>query len=88
LTVDTKAAVRAFIVESFLMGRAGELRDDTSLTGRGILDSTSVIELVTFIEKTFAVRVEEDELVPENLDSLDAIAAFVARKGAPAPAKA
>ncbi|MGE5545608.1 MAG: acyl carrier protein [Solirubrobacterales bacterium] len=73
-------AVRAYIVDNMLLGAAEDLDDGTSLLEAGILDSTGAIELVAFIEETFGIRVAEDELVPENLDSVAAIAAFVERK--------
>ena len=75
--------IREFIVEELLFGRGGdELADDASLTDRGVVDSTGVLELVGFLEETFAIEVGDDELVPENLDSIKLIAAFVAGKKA------
>lgn len=45
-----------------------------------MIDSTGVLELVGFLEETFEIRIQDDELVPENLDTIDSIVAFVARK--------
>ena len=84
---EIKATVRAYIVESFLMGGDGAaLRDDASLLEEDVLDSTGVLELVAFLEERYGVAVADEELLPENLDSLDAIAAYVLRKAAGAPA--
>jgi len=80
---DIKAEVRDYILSNFLMGGDREsLRDDESFLERRILDSTGFIELVTYIEQHFGVRIEDDEIAPENLDSLDNIEAFVLRKRA------
>jgi acyl carrier protein len=78
---DTKPLVRAFILDNFLMGgdRSG-LGDQDSLLEARILDSTGFIELVTYLEQAFGVRIEDDEMIPENLDSLNNIDAFLARK--------
>lgn len=78
---DTKALVRKFIVENLFMGaNAMEFSDSDSFLERHIIDSTGFLELVTFIEDTFGFRVEDNEMVPECLDSLDNIQAYVARK--------
>jgi acyl carrier protein len=64
-----------------MLGRASEeLTDDTSLLDKGIIDSTGVLELVGFIEQTFSFTVEDDELVPENLDSVQRLTAYVSKK--------
>ena len=77
---DTKIKIRAFIVENFLFGSANGLNDDTSFLDDGIIDSTGVLELVTFLEESFKIRVEDEELIPENLDSIDNIAGYLERK--------
>jgi acyl carrier protein len=73
--------IRTFLAEIFFLGDdpAG-LRGSQSLIGSGVIDSTGVFELVGFLEEHYAIRIEEDELVPENLDAIDNIVAFVARK--------
>jgi len=79
--VDAKATIRGFVARQFYVP-AGEVPgDDESLLDRGIVDSTGVLEVVMFLEETFGVVVEDDEIVPENLDSVAAMAAYVARKG-------
>jgi acyl carrier protein len=72
--------VRSFVVDNFLFGNANGLEDDTSFLEAGILDSTGVMEVVAFLEQQFGVRVDEDELTPENLDSISSIGAFVSSK--------
>ncbi len=76
-----KTQVRQYVVDNFLMPEDElPLGDDESFMGQQVLDSFGVVELVSFIEKTFRIKVEDAEMVPENLDSIDAIAAFVRRK--------
>ena len=72
-----KDAIRAFIVDTFFVD---EFEDDESVLRAGILDSTGVLELVAHLESTYGLRVADDELVPENLDSLSAVVAYVERK--------
>ena len=78
-----KAQLRRFIEDNFIMGaQAPSLADGDSFLERHVLDSTGFLELVAFLEETFGIKVADDEMVPENLDSLDNIAQFLARKGA------
>jgi len=77
---DIKLKVRGFVVDNFLFGNANGLADDTSFLEAGILDSTGVMEVVAYLEQQFGVRVDDDELTPENLDSIASIGAFVYRK--------
>ncbi|MCK4627472.1 MAG: acyl carrier protein [Sedimentisphaerales bacterium] len=72
--------VKDFVSENFLFGDDGQLTEDTSFLESGIVDSTGVLELVTFLENTFDIRIEDDELVPENLDNLKNIARFLELK--------
>jgi acyl carrier protein len=80
--MDIKNQVRRFIVKHFYVADPGSLSDEVSLLENGIIDSTGVLEVITFIEGTYGVAVEDDEMVPDNLDSIAHIAAFVARKQA------
>ena len=78
---DIRETLRAFIVESFLFGQPDPaMTDDAALVEMGVLNSTGVLELVAFIEETFGMEVDDTELVHENFGSIDAMAAFVARK--------
>ena len=71
--------VREFVVQNFLFGQ-GDLAADASFLETGIIDSTGVLELVGFIESTFAIAVQDHDLVPANLDSLRSVTQFVERK--------
>jgi acyl carrier protein len=74
-------AVRSFIVENFLFGDAGAVPPpEASLLDRGVMDSTGVLELVSFLEERFGLSVADEELVPENLDSIGRITRFVAAR--------
>jgi len=75
--------IRKFIVENFLMGQEDHLKNDDSFLEKGIFDSTGILELVSFIENQYAVTLEPDELIPENLDSLAVLTRFLERKLAP-----
>lgn len=77
---DTKTSIRNYIVENFLFGEADGFADDTSFLDQGILDSTGVLELVSYLEKTYGIEVGDDDLSPENLDSVDFIYAYLKRK--------
>ncbi len=80
-----KEKIRDFITKNFLFGESGSgLADSDSFLDKGIIDSTGMLELVAFLEESFGVRVEDEELVPENLDSVDRLADFIARKKLPA----
>ena len=77
---DTREKVRGFVVENFLFGQAEDLQDTTSFLDNGILDSTGVLELVAFLEETFSVKIDAEETLPDNLDSIDLICAFLTTK--------
>ncbi|MGD9364678.1 MAG: acyl carrier protein [Desulfobacteraceae bacterium] len=77
---DYKKNIRRFIVENFLFGNESGLTDSTSFLEEGIIDSTGVLELVSFLEQTFEVKIEDHELVPENLDSIENVAKFILTK--------
>lgn len=74
--------VRGFILENFLFSNDGKLEDSASLVRNGLIDSTGVLELIAYLEQTFGITVADEEMVPDNLDSVDSILAFVARKKA------
>jgi len=73
-------AVRSFVVTNFLFGDGGSIEEDTSFMEKGIIDSTGMLELIMFLEETYNIKIEDDELVPDNLDSLRNIGAFLSRK--------
>lgn len=78
---DYKARTRQFIEDNFLMG-AGTRRfaDADSFIEHHVIDSTGFLELITHLEEAWGITVEDEEMIPENLDSLDAIAAYLGRK--------
>ena len=78
--MDIKQQVRAFITSNFYVADPSTLADDASLLDQGIIDSTGVLEIIMFLEDTFGFKVEDSEMLPENLDSIENIASFVARK--------
>jgi acyl carrier protein len=78
--MTVKDKVRAFIVESFLFGDGAELRNDDSLLGKGIIDSMRVLTLIAFLEEEFGISVADDEVMPENLNTVDRIVTFVDNK--------
>ncbi|BAU47905.1 acyl carrier protein [Sulfurifustis variabilis] len=78
---DIKQQLRAYLLDNFLMGgSADEIRDDTSFMASHILDSTGFLELIAHLEETYGVKVKDEEMIPENLDSLSSIERFLARK--------
>ena len=82
---DRLRLVREFIVQDFLFGRDDGFASSESFLESGMIDSTGILQLVAFLEQTFGIKVEDAELVPENLDSLDNIGRLLASKlGAPA----
>ncbi|HVU02562.1 MAG TPA: acyl carrier protein [Polyangiaceae bacterium] len=72
--------IREFIVTNFYLPEASTLADGESLVDQGVIDSTGVLEVVDFLEKEFGIAIQDSEMLPENLDSVDRIAAFIARK--------
>ena len=72
--------IREFIVENFLFGDGTAVKENTSFLEQGIIDSTGILELVMFLEETYGIKIEDEELIPENLDSLINIARFLERK--------
>ena len=78
---EIASEVRAFIVSNFLFGQEGDgLAENQSFLESGIIDSTGLLELVSFVEQRFGITVADRELVPENLDSLRNISQFISRK--------
>jgi len=79
---DTFATeIKEFIVSNFLFGQEGDgLADEQSFLESGVIDSTGLLELVSFVEQRYGIAIADRELVPENLDSLRNISQFVARK--------
>ena len=73
--------LRGYIVDTFLFGEGGDkFNDDDSLLEHGVLDSTGVLELVAYLSESFEMKVDDNELVPENFDSINRLSAFVRSK--------
>jgi acyl carrier protein len=78
---DVKVDLRSFVVNTFLFGQDDiSLQDDDSFVQRGIVDSTGVLELIYFVEEKFGIRVADEELIPENLDSIASLSRFIEAK--------
>ena len=72
--------VRNFITENFLFGEEKKVADTDSFLENGIIDSTGVLEVVSFVEDTFNIKVKDEEMIPENLDSISNLVNFIKRK--------
>jgi len=86
MTSNLKQQVRQFILDNFMMGGTADIPDDASFMERHIIDSTGFLELISFVEESFGIQVSDEEMVPENLDSLNNIERYVQQKRAAAPA--
>jgi acyl carrier protein len=78
-TNDIERDVRSFVIQQFLSGNASILRADGSLLG-DVIDSTGVLDLVAYLQDHFGITVEDDEVVPSNLDTINNLVAYVAKK--------
>ena len=79
---DVLNEVVAFIKETFIMGRsAARIDPDESLIESGIMDSTGVLELVEYLEATYGIQIQDEELIPENLETINNIVNFLKTKG-------
>ena len=77
-----KKEIRNFIVETFLFGQGGdELSDDDSLLENEVFDSNGVLEFVLYLEETFDIEISDEELLPDNLDSINRLVEFLKSKG-------
>jgi acyl carrier protein len=79
---EAKQKIREFVVSNFLFGQDSGLTETASFLENGIVDSTGVLELVAFAESEFGVKVDDAELIPENFDSINAVAGYLQRKSA------
>ena len=76
--MSMETLIRNYILENFLFtADNGQLQDGTSFLEEGIVDSTGVLELVMFVEETFGITVKDEEIVPENFDSIERLAGYV-----------
>jgi acyl carrier protein len=79
---DVRKRLREFVAKNFYLADPDSFDDKTSFLDRGIIDSTGVLELVTFVENEYGFSVDDEDMVPANFDSIDALVAFVGRKKA------
>jgi acyl carrier protein len=77
---NMKEKIRTFIVDNFLFGQDDGLNDDSSFLDEGIIDSTGILELVNYLEEEFSVTVDDEELIPENLDSISNVVGYLEKK--------
>ena len=76
-----KGKIKGYILENFLYGGSSDqIADDDSFLEKGSIDSTGILELVGFVEETFAVKVADEDLVPENMDSINRLGEFILSK--------
>lgn len=78
--MDNCEVIKQFVCSNFLFDENRGLHEDTSFLENGLVDSTGIMEMVAFIEKTFDLTVEDEELVPENFDSIRKVSDFIRRK--------
>ena len=79
-TDPIKTRLREFVAKQFYVADPASFDDASSFLDRGIIDSTGVLELVAFVEGEYGLAVADEEIIPANFDSIDALAAFVARR--------
>ncbi len=79
--MSAKEKVRAYILDNYLFtDDDSALNDKDSFLDKGIIDSTGILEVIYFLEDEFEIKVEDDEMVPENLDSVDNLVAYISKK--------
>ncbi len=72
--------IRDFILENYYFNQDGTLEDGDSFMDRGIIDSTGILELVSFLEEKYVIEIDSDEMMPDNLDSIARLSNFVTAK--------
>ena len=72
--------IRGFIVDTFLFGEEEGLEEDSSFLAEGIVDSTGIMQLVSFLQEQYLVAIEDEELIPDNLDSIKRVTTFIEGK--------
>lgn len=74
---QTTDQIRSFIDQKFPLARRRKIHDNDNLLETGVIDSLGVLEIVTFLKDEFSLAIEDDDLTPENFQSISAIAGFV-----------
>lgn len=77
---EIEEQTREFLINNFIFNPSFQLEPDDSLMDNGIMDSTGVLELIMWLETNFNIKVEDSEVLPQNLDSVSNLTSFVSRK--------
>src|SRR2546428_792859 len=77
---NLKREIRDFVIENYCFNRKGNFGHEDSFMESGLIDSTGILQLVSFVEEKYSIEVHSDELVPENLDSISRLTQFVSKK--------
>jgi len=72
--------IREFIINEFLFGEVGDLKNNLSFIESGIIDSTGILEFIEFLESKYKITIDDEEMIPENLDSINNAIGFIERK--------
>lgn len=76
--MDTQKKIRNFVIENLLLGEEEkDFADDQSFLESGLIDSTGILEVIAFLEEEYEITIEDEEMIPDNLDSIDNIVAFL-----------
>jgi len=79
--MEHRRQIKRFVLKNFLFTEdENAVADHESLIGKGIVDSTGILELISYLEETYGIQVAEDEMVPANFESIDNVTAFLGRK--------
>ncbi len=78
--IELKSDIRNFIIENFLYGNNDGYNDDISFMEKGLIDSTGILELVAFVEDKYGISVADEELLPENFDSVNSLSRYILNK--------
>jgi acyl carrier protein len=79
--MQIREELKQFVIDNFMFGQDGALKEDDSFLEKGIMDSTGLLELIAFLETTYRIKISDDELVPGNLDSIGNITGYLKSKG-------
>jgi len=77
---EMREQIRSYVIENFLFGDDTGLDDSVSFLESGMIDSTGILEVIGFLEENFSIKVDDEELIPENLDSINNLVGYLVRK--------
>jgi acyl carrier protein len=81
IDLDIKNNITGYVEKTFLLGLSNKsLQDNDSFLDKGIVDSTGILEIVSYIEEAFDIEVQDEELVPDNFDSINKLTEYISRK--------